>query len=180
MGRNVEIKARVADPADLTRRVADVADQGPTVLHQVDTFFHCPHGRLKLREFVPGGGVFEDGASGDGELIHYQRPDDSSPTESRYHLVPTTDPASLGRALGDALGVRGVVRKKRTLYRVGQTRIHLDEVEDLGSFLELEVVLRSQQSPADGLMIAQRLMVRLHIPEDTLLSQAYIDLLAES
>ena len=76
-----------------------------------------------------------------------------------------------------ALGVRGVVRKKRTLYLVGQTRVHLDEVEGLGDFMELEVVLHPGQSDAEGQVIARDLMTRLGVAEKDLLEGAYMDLL---
>ncbi len=169
MGRNVEIKARLADLPALARRVAAIADDGPTVLLQEDTFFPSPRGRLKLRRFE----------SGDGELIYYRRPDATEPEESSYVLSPAADPESLAAALGGALGVRGVVRKKRTLYRVGRTRVHLDEVEGLGDFLELEVVLAPGEGKEAGLAVARELADRLGIAAGDLVARAYIDLLEE-
>ncbi len=53
MPRNIEIKARVDDLDALARKVADIADEGPFVIEQDDTFFQCPSGRLKLRAFSP-------------------------------------------------------------------------------------------------------------------------------
>ena len=84
-------------------------------------------------------------------------PDATEPEESRFVLSPTADPDSLADALGRALGVRGVVRKKRSLYMVGRTRIHVDEVEGLGDFLELEVVLADEESKEAGLAVAREL-----------------------
>ncbi len=169
MGRNVEIKARVVDRTALARRVAAIADRGPTVIDQEDTFFPSPRGRLKLRRF----------ADGRGELIYYRRPDAVDPEESRFVRTPVADPRSLAAALGGALGVRGVVKKKRTLYRMGRTRIHLDQVEGLGDFLELEVVLAAGEDPAAGRAVARELMDRLGIAEGDLAARAYIDLLEE-
>ncbi len=80
-------------------------------------------------------------------------------------------------ALSVALGVRGVVRKTRTLYLVGQTRIHLDEVAGLGDFMELEVVLHPGQTDEEGQAIARDLMTRLGVEEKDLLEGAYMDLL---
>jgi adenylate cyclase len=174
MRRNVEIKARLGgedgpDPGELRARVAALADDGPHLLRQQDTFFRCSRGRLKLRQL-----------GGDrAELIFYQRPDATGPRQSSYVLAPVEEPASLAEALTGALGVRGVVRKQRTLYRIGQTRVHLDEVEGLGTYLELEVVLAPEQSPADGDEIAGDLMRRLGIPAASLVAEAYVDLLAE-
>src|SRR5262249_47630430 len=97
--------------------------------------------------------------------------------ESRYVRATVSDPASLKEVLTLALGLRAVVRKNRTVFLVGQTRIHLDRVEGLGDFIELEVVLEPNESPADGIAIAQELMSKLRIEKEHLVSEAYVDLL---
>jgi len=166
-GRNVEIKARVSD-ADRIRSVAEeIADSEAVLIEQVDTFFNCVAGRLKLRKF--------DACH--GELIHYNRADTHEPTGCEYAIVETSEPDKLGEMLGEALGVRGVVHKRRTLYMHGQTRIHLDDVEGLGDFLELEVVLRDNQSMAEGAAIAAAIMETLRISDEDLLNTAYIDMI---
>jgi len=138
-------------------------------LIQEDTFFSVPSGRLKLR-------VFE---SGKGELIQYERENAAEPRESRYICVQIKDSGPLKQALTNALGVRCVVRKKRSLYLVGQTRIHLDQVDGLGNFLEIEVVLRPDESVEAGIVIANDLMSKLRIEKDDLIEGAYADLLVE-
>jgi adenylate cyclase len=168
MNRNVEIKAEVADLAAIEKRVEKLADEGPIFLEQRDSFFHCPRGRLKLRRFA---------GTGQGELIAYDRPDASGPKESRYIVHRTNDPDSLCDVLAEALGLRGIVQKRRTLYRIGQTRVHLDRVEGLGEFVELEVVLDEEQDAREGTGIARDLMRRLGISEDRLLKTAYIDMM---
>jgi len=79
--------------------------------------------------------------------------------------------------LSAALGVVGVVRKRRTLYLIGPTRVHLDEVEGLGDFVELEVVLQPDQDVSDGVATAEDLMQKLGIRPTQLIEKAYIDLL---
>lgn len=165
--RNVEIKARVADPAAVETRAAAIADQGPFDIEQDDTFFTCPKGRLKLRQLAPDR----------GELIHYERPDQGGPKLSSFVIAPTTDPAALREALSRAWGTAGRVLKKRRLYLAGSTRIHLDRVEGLGDFLELEVVLDASQSVAGGEAEARRIMAALGVEESDLVSGAYVDLL---
>jgi len=166
--RNVEIKARVADLAVVEARAAAMADSGPVDIAQDDTFFACPAGRLKLRELGPGR----------GELIHYDRPDQGGPKLSRYVIAPTSDPASLREALARAWGIAGRVRKQRRLYLAGRTRIHLDRVEGLGNFLELEVVLEPGDDLAGGEAEAQRIMAALGVSAEDLVEGAYVDLLA--
>jgi len=167
MGSNVELKARVRDP-DAVRALAEgISDTAAQVIRQEDTFFHVPSGRLKLRRLAPDR----------GELIYYERPDAAGPSRSDYVIHATAAPETLKEALARALGVRGVVRKTRRLYMAGQTRIHLDEVEGLGSFLELEVVLRDGQTTEEGRAVAAGLMDALGVTGADLVGEAYIDLL---
>jgi adenylate cyclase class IV len=170
MKRNVEIKAKVADLGVIRQVVEGLADSGPMELEQEDTFFVCPRGRLKLRRFV--------GCS-QAELIYYERLESSGPKESRYIVHPTADPDGLREVLAAALGTRGAVRKRRTVYLVGQTRVHLDQVEGLGEFVELEVVLGPEQDLAEGEAIARELMGKLGISPSQLIDRAYIDLLQQ-
>lgn len=167
MAQNIEIKARVADLAALEARARLLADRGPMELEQDDTFFPCPNGRLKLRQL----------GSGHAELIFYQRPDASGPKLSSYHIVPVTEADLMREMLTHALGVVGRVRKRRRVYLVGQTRVHLDEVEHLGSFLELEVVLEPGQQPEEGQRVADHLLRKLCVADTDLIAGAYIDLL---
>jgi predicted adenylyl cyclase CyaB len=167
MARNVEIKARVASLAALQPRVAALAQHGPEQIEQDDTFFHCAHGRLKLREF----------ADGHGELIAYQRPDTHGPKTSDYLITPTHDPASLRTALARALGEAGRVKKQRVLFLVGRTRVHLDHVDGLGEFMELEVVLRDGEPAASGVDEAHALLMQLGVQPASLIAGAYIDLI---
>ncbi len=168
MNRNVEIKARVADLTALRRVVEDLAEEGPEIVEQEDTFFTCRRGRLKLRRCA---------GSLQTELIYYERPDSRGPKESRYIVSPTSEPQGLRDVLSAALGVHGVVRKRRMVYLIGQTRVHLDQVEGLGEFVELEVVLRPDQDACDGLAIAQRLMTELGILTSQFVGTAYVDML---
>jgi predicted adenylyl cyclase CyaB len=168
MPANVEIKARIPSVDALLPLAQALSDDKHLQrIHQDDTFFTVPNGRLKLREF-------HDGA---GELIHYLRPDAAGPKLSDYLLVPVAQPDLLREALLRACGLVGRVRKHRILALVGQTRIHLDRVEGLGEFLELEVMLRDGQTEAEGHAIAQDLMAQLGVKPDQLVQGAYLDLL---
>ncbi|MFL7870811.1 MAG: class IV adenylate cyclase, partial [Anaerolineales bacterium] len=110
---NIEIKARVDDFDVLSARAEALSDVPVKVIPQEDTFFNTEKGRLKLRVLAPDLGY----------LIYYERPDRDGPKRSEYHLAKTNEPENLKTALALALGVRGVVRKTRYLYMVGQTRI---------------------------------------------------------
>jgi adenylate cyclase class IV len=167
MPRNIEIKARIHSVDNLLPRAQAIADTAPTLIEQDDTFFVVPQGRLKLREFSDGG----------GELIHYHRADSADSKASDYVRVPAPDPAALREALARGCGVLGRVQKQRWLLLAGQTRIHLDRVEGLGDFMELEVVLQDNQSDADGSAIAEALMQALGLGDAPRIAGAYMDLL---
>ena len=164
---NIEIKARIASVPALLPYAAALAGQGPTVIAQDDTFFRCAHGRLKLRTF----------ADGSGELIFYRRADQAGPKTSHYLRTPTAAPEALRETLAQACGVLGRVVKQRLLFLVGRTRIHLDEVQGLGAFVELEVVLRDGEPAAAGVAEAEALMAGLGIAPADLVDGAYLDLL---
>jgi predicted adenylyl cyclase CyaB len=170
MARNIEIKARIASVAALAPLAAGLADSGPTVIEQDDTFFSCPNGRLKLRDQFAAG----------AELIFYRRADQSGPKESFYIRVPVAEPAAMRTLLELAYGEAGRVRKRRLLFLVGRTRIHLDEVAGLGEFLELEVVLRDGEAAEDGAAEARQLMTQLGVEPQQLLEGAYVDQLVEA
>lgn len=170
MARNVEIKARIDSVDALLARALPLADGPPERIEQDDTFFACANGRLKLRDF----------GDGRGELIHYERTDTEGPKLSDYVRVAATEPAALREALTRAHGQIGRVRKTRWLLLCGQTRIHLDQVEGLGDFLELEVVLRDEQGEADGQRIARALMAQLGVEPAQCLAVAYLDLLSKA
>lgn len=170
MKRNIEIKAGISDRKKIEERVREIADSGPEIIDQDDTFFHSQTGRLKLRKF----------SGSRGELIFYVRPPSAAPSPCRYILAPTSAPDDLIRCLAESNGIRGAVRKRRILYMKGQTRIHLDTVEDLGEFLELEVVLRPEQETSEGIRIAHELLEQLDIAADQLIEGAYIDLLTRT
>jgi predicted adenylyl cyclase CyaB len=170
MARNIEIKARIESIESIYDRAEDLADEGPVEIAQDDTFFHCTNGRLKLRVF----------SKDRGELIFYRRSDQSGPKESTYIISPTNSPDTLRVSLSSAYGQSGRVRKIRTLFLVGRTRIHLDRVEGLGEFLELEVVLEKGESAEAGEAVAEDLLEKLGVRPDQLIEVAYVDLLASA
>ena len=168
MARNVEIKARIENVATMTPTVAELASEGPLEIAQDDTFFHCANGRLKLRAF----------SNDFAELIFYRRVNQAGPKESFFIRSPTSSPETLRESLSLAYGQIGRIRKYRTLFLVGRTRVHLDRVEGLGEFLELEVVLADDEPNDAGLREARELMGRLGIQPGQLIEGAYLDLMA--
>lgn len=170
MARNIEIKARIAAPGEALRFISGIACVAAE-LWQVDTFFICARGRLKLRE--------ETGASNANELIFYDREDISGPRPSQYLRCPVTNPTQLREVLATSMGIMGQVSKKRTLFQIEKARIHIDEVNGLaGGYLEIEVVLDEDDLLEDGMATMSALMERLHIDSSQLVADAYVDLLA--
>lgn len=167
MARNVEIKARVADPDLIRSRAASLASGPSEILEQTDTFFIVPRGRLKVREF----------SDGSGELISYERPDQPGPKESVYSRFACQNARALVETLGGVLPVRERVVKRREVFMVGRTRVHLDQVEHLGPFVELEVVLRVDEPAEAGEQEARALLSALGIQQEALVAAAYVDLI---
>ena len=168
MARNIEIKARIPSVQALVPGAVVLATEGPIDILQDDTFFHCANGRLRLRACWPTC----------AELIFTRRPDQLGPKESFSLRSPTTEPDTLRESLTLAYGQSGRVRKHRTLFLAGRTRIHLDRVEGLGDFLELEVVLQDGEASEVGVREAHEMMAALGVETAQLIEGAYVDLLA--
>ncbi len=128
--RNVELKARDPDPAATLAAALALGAEDRGELVQRDTYFAASTGRLKLRE--------EDRRG--AQLIAYDRQDAAAARTSTYRRVDVDDPVALGAALAATVGVTVVVEKRRRLLIAGATRIHLDDVDGLGRFVELEAV----------------------------------------
>ena len=135
--RNIEFKACLMDLAAARRIAEGVATERVGVERQVDTYFCVARGKLKLRE-IEGRGAW---------LIGYERSREVDSRPSDYRLVEIPDPRGLRETLADALGVRGVVSKVREIFLHRNVRIHLDQVEGQGDFLEFEAVLRVMLAP---------------------------------
>jgi adenylate cyclase class IV len=167
--RNVEKKYRCDDLSIVAKRAEELGAEPAGVLRQEDHFFDAPLGRLKLRDF----------GDGRGELIGYARPNRSEARTARYLIYPTEQPLELVSVLRFALGYRGVVRKSRTLYLHRNTRIHLDSVEGLGTFVELETVLTTLNE-TQGQSELRELERALELDATQAVPQAYIDLIERS
>jgi predicted adenylyl cyclase CyaB len=164
--KNIEFKARCWDLQEIRGRLAEEGIALDRRMRQVDTYFNVSEGRLKLREIDLG----------ESQLVQYFRPDESAARQSDYIVVPVERPEELKQALTRALGVSVVVEKVRELYLWEHTRVHLDAVKGLGTFLELETVIR-EQTVESARGECQRIQKALKINPDDLLSGSYADLL---
>ena len=167
MAANIELKARCADLDAARAAAVSLGAEPQGVERQTDTFFVTSRGRLKLRESDRRGAT----------LIPYLRPDARSAKQSDYLVLPLDDPTLAKRLFGHALGIAGVVRKRRELLLLDNVRIHLDRVEGLGTFIEFEAVLSPDTTSEAEHGKLRQLMGSFGIRDEDLQSQAYIDLL---
>lgn len=179
---NFEFKARLHDMQHVKAALLTRAANFAGVLQQTDTYFHVSGGRLKLREIVYESLTASAPKRAENQLIFYQRPDHAAVKRSDYHLAPIGDAVTLREVLALALGVRVIVKKRRTLYLLplengGSIRIHLDQVEGLGDFVEVEAVAPADEFSAAAEAGAQDLLQAFHITENELISGSYADLL---
>lgn len=166
----IEIKARCKDPEPI--RAALMARGAEFIGHdnQVDTYFNCPNGRLKLRE-------------GDIEraLIHYNREDKAGPKKSEVLLYKPEPGPELKRILARSLGVLVEVKKLREIYFIGNIKFHIDQVDGLGSFVEIEAIGKSLLADPDELHKQCREYLNLFGIEGwELIKNSYSDMLLEA
>jgi predicted adenylyl cyclase CyaB len=166
MQRNLELKARIASLKSAEQICQRIKARRVEILRQRDTYFRIRGGRLKLREFP------EIGA----ELIFYRRPNIKGGRYSTFIRMPVKNPDALREALRRTMGTVCVVRKKRLLYTFENSRIHLDVVPGLGTFIEFEVLI--QHGTAQAKKLLQILSKTFQIQEKDLIAGSYADLLA--
>ena len=166
MAANLEIKASLAGSELAAAQAQRLGAEYAGELHHIDVYFRTVNGRLKLRTI--------NGAA--AELIAYERDEESDERLSRFERLRVDDPESLRRMLETALGVRGVVEKRRTLWMYGDTRIHIDEVRDLGYFLEIEVPVVDGSDRAARTM--RTLLEGFQVAPEAYIRSSYIDLLS--
>jgi predicted adenylyl cyclase CyaB len=165
--KNIEIKARVDRLDGLAERARALGFYFGETLEQEDIYFTVSRGRLKLR-LTP---------ARPGQLIFYERPDTAGPKESVYEIVPVEEGGKLAVLLGTALGVRGKVVKTRQVFLRDNIRLHLDQVEGVGSFLELEAVVHERNGEERATREIADLLSRLGIFPTALMRESYMDLL---
>ena len=169
--RNVELKARDPDPVRTLERALALGADDKGEIRQRDTYFAGAHGRLKLREQESGGSPLWD------ELIEYSRADATDARTSTYRRVPVGDAASLLDTLDAAYGTLVTVTKRRRLLLWEGVRIHLDEVEGLGSYVEFEAVAEEGSDLSGEHQKVERLRAELGIEDRDLVARSYSDLL---
>lgn len=163
---NVEIKARCANPA-LVREI--LSQQNARFVgddHQIDTYFQVESGRLKLRE-----GNIENA------LIFYERDDQAGPKKSRVTMSPCEPNSNLKAVLSAAIGIKTVVDKRRSIYFIDNVKFHVDEVQGLGNFVEIEAIdLQGESTEMQLLEQCQYYMDLLNIHAKDLLTDSYSDM----
>ena len=128
---NLELKARLYCLDTARKRAHEIATSVGSRQQQRDTYFHCPTGRFKLREIH----------NAKAQWIWYQRADEQGPKQSRYLIHSVSDASEMRNVLTRAYGIRVIVSKHREIFFYHNVRIHLDNVDKLGIFLEFEAVL---------------------------------------
>lgn len=166
---NVEIKARCANPDRIRQLLLKRGARFEGADHQVDTYYQVQSGRLKLRQ-----GKIENA------LIHYERPDREGPKSSQVRLFRTGHSAQLGEVLHAALPILTVVDKQREIYFIDHVKFHIDQVKNLGSFVEIEVIDEHGRFSREEMETeCTKYLSYLLISEDDLLQHSYSDMLQE-
>jgi len=167
--KNIEIKAICTNPNRIEELLLEHKAKFIGQDHQIDTYFNVPNGRLKLRE-----GNIENA------LIGYQRADQSAAKQSNFSLYHSEDPVKLKQILTDSLGIKIVVDKQRKIFFIEHIKFHIDVVEQLGDFVEIEVTDPEDKFDPTEMDVTCRYYINLlGIKPSDLLSKSYSDMLIE-
>jgi predicted adenylyl cyclase CyaB len=167
MSFNVEIKARIERGERIREVLRRRGAEFVGVDHQVDTYFRVPRGRLKLRE-----GNIEN------YLVFYEREDKKGPKESVVTLYRHEPGSNLKEILERALGVLVVVEKDREVYYIDNIKFHIDSVEGLGSFVEIEAIAPKKENRL--YQQVKEYMGLFGVSEEDMLAGSYSDMVLEA
>ncbi len=167
---NVEIKARSQSHEKIREILKSQGADFKGVDHQTDTYFKVNSGRLKLRE-----GNIEN------HLIFYHRANSADPKESEVTLFDTEPGLPLKEILSKSLGALAVVDKTREIYFIDNVKFHLDNVAELGTFLEIEAIDKDGSIGKEKLRAqCQNYMDLFEIQKANLISNSYSDMIMEN
>ncbi len=167
---NIEIKAWCNDPDYIEKILLLRNARFAGIDHQIDTYFHSPDGRLKLRE----GNI-------ERSLIHYNRIEIKDLKKSEVLIYkPPGDTTSLKKILEKNLGIKVVVNKKRKIYFIDNVKFHLDTIDGLGSFVEIEAIDDTLQLGEEKLRAQCQMYMKLFkIRNSELIDRSYSDMILE-
>ncbi len=166
---NIEIKARCKDPGFIRKYLQDHHAEFIGTDEQSDTYFNVSNGRLKLRE-----GLIEN------NLIYYNRSNEATPKSSHFQLIKLEQAKEIKDVLTQSCGIKIVVYKRREIYYIENVKFHIDELDRLGSFIEIE----AGNFLADKTESELREQCNFYIKEfgiraDDLVAESYSDLLMQ-
>lgn len=163
---NIEIKARTTRSNSIRQYLVQQGAELRGIDAQTDTYFNVAQGRLKLRE-----GKVEN------NLIYYQREEKAGAKQSNVELMPTTEGPVLKSILLKALGAKAIVKKTREIYYIGNVKFHLDTVEGLGNFVEIEASNRFEDIEEVQLRRqCEEYMIAFGISAEEIVNESYSDM----
>ncbi len=165
--KNVEIKARCYEPERVERILLENGADYKGLDHQTDTYFNVKKGRLKMRQ-----GNIEK------SLIFYDRPNEKGPKQSTFNLYKSGNLEELKPLLESSLGVMVEVKKRRKIFFIDFVKFHIDEVDGLGSFVEIEAGDLDDSKTVEELRSSCDYYIKLlGIKEENLVNISYSDML---
>lgn len=127
---SIEIKSKINDPKRIEMLLKAKNARFVGEDHQIDTYFITENNHLKLRH-----GKIENA------LIFYERPETKDLKRSKVKLQKLPkDNEEIKDILNRILGIKTIVDKKRKIYFIENVKFHIDEVQGLGSFVEIEAL----------------------------------------
>jgi len=175
--RNLELKSRYHNVEKLRNLAREIGAEYQKTMRQTDTYFAVkdrfasplrsePKGRLKLRE--------TDGEP--AQLVYYEREDKQASSHSNYLICEISNPVDFKKVMIAAFGLKVEVIKSRELWMFRSTRIHIDEVNGLGHFVELETVI-DKQTDKEAQKEHQFVKEKLEIDDAKLIAFSYGDMI---
>lgn len=166
MPLNFEFKAKIKNINNIKKIIEKIQARYLETLQQIDTYYNTKHGRLKIREI---NNIIS-------QLIYYNRDEEKEFRWSEYQVYDVSQVSILKNILEKSLGIKGVVNKKREVYILENCRIHVDDVAELGNFVEFEY-MASDPSKNNAYEFISRLKAEFSGDIQEIHKNSYIDIL---
>ena len=170
----VEVKARVYDPKLMERSIIALGASPIGIEAQVDTYYSAPY-----RDFAKTDEALRIRVQDNKCFLTYKgaKMDSISKTRKEYE-VEVNDADNMGNILS-SLNFTPVatIVKRRKKYRLGDFIISLDEVRNLGNFMEVEVSIRDSKSHEDKVESIFGLFEKLGISRDDSIRKSYLEMI---
>lgn len=173
----VEVKYKVANLEDIEYQLIEWGAKLEEIVIQRDLYFNHPS-----RDFAKTDEAFRIREEGESTFLTYKGSKISKKSKTRKEIEFKISQAKEAAEMLELLGFKKVlvVSKQRRIYKLDDVNWCLDEVDSLGSFLELEKIVKYKKDIPKTLDSIFELVAKVGLKPKENITTSYLELLLEN